>query len=69
MRCLDMTVVISEGRDGFRDLKVKGLDILLRRQQMHKDEPEAEFESADDLLRRVVVCSSDRRPRVSSSRS
>lgn len=56
MRSVDMAVVVSQSQNEIDDLKQKGLDILLHRERMQKEDLETKFKDPDDPLRLVFVC-------------
>src|SRR5664279_1664051 len=56
MRSVDMAVVVSQGQNEIDDLKQKGLDILLHRERMQKEDLDSKFKDPDDPFRLVFVC-------------
>jgi type I restriction enzyme R subunit len=56
LRQLDMAVVVSQSQNEIDDLKKKGLDILIHRERMQKEDLEQKFKDKNDPLQLVFVC-------------
>jgi type I restriction enzyme R subunit len=56
MEATDMAVVVSQGQNEIEDLKKKGLDIVLHRERMLKEDLDEKFKDPNSELRLVFVC-------------
>jgi type I restriction enzyme, R subunit len=56
MRETDMAVVVSSSQNEGAELKKKGVDILLHRQRMVREDLDTKFKDPDDKFRLVFVC-------------
>ncbi|MBA4388403.1 MAG: DEAD/DEAH box helicase [Verrucomicrobia bacterium] len=56
MKETDMAVVVSASQNEQEDFQKKGLDILVHRKRMAKEDLETKFKDKDDPLRVVFVC-------------
>ncbi len=52
----DMAVVLSSAQNEVEDFKRRGLEILVHRQRMQKEDLDTRFKASDDPLRLVFVC-------------
>jgi type I restriction enzyme R subunit len=56
MESTDMAVVVSQAQNEAEDMKKKGLDILLHRRRMVREDLATKFKNPDDRFRLVFVC-------------
>ncbi|MEI6125139.1 MAG: HsdR family type I site-specific deoxyribonuclease, partial [Pseudomonadota bacterium] len=56
MQATDMAVVVSQGQNEVDDMLAKGVDILLHRKRMVKEDLDKKFKDPDDPFRIVFVC-------------
>jgi type I restriction enzyme R subunit len=56
MKETDMAVVVSQSQNEIEEMKKKGLDIVLHRKRMVKEDLDTKFKDPDDLFRIVFVC-------------
>jgi len=56
MNQTDMAVVVSQAQNEIEDMRAKGLDIVLHRKRMVKEDLDTKFKDPDDPFRIVFVC-------------